>query len=132
MNFHYQNGTDIIQPGDIVIILLVALGIFVLVQIMNGVVNIATARHMKRQAKLQSELREDENRIMDEHWEDVIIKYSEIMEKLLENEGKVDFMLESLQDIEEVAKPKKIRGKYKPRKPKLLENKKSPSDTQGG
>jgi predicted Holliday junction resolvase-like endonuclease len=129
-SFHYPDSSDMIQQGDFVIILLASLAIFVLIQLMNGIMNILTARFMKKRAQLEEQVREDEARLMAEQWEDVIVKFSEIMEKTLDLEEKLDYIIENI-DVykpETIVIPKK-RGKYKPRQPKGLEHKKTPPES---
>lgn len=132
LNQAYLNGADLIQPGDLVIILLVALGIFVLVQIMNGFVNIMTARNMRRNIKIQSEISEQENRLRAEEREDIIHKFSQIIEVNIDLDDKVDYLMTYFDDLRYNSEPKhtksKKRGKYGPRKRKEIEHKKTPSE----
>jgi hypothetical protein len=129
LDFHYFDGWDIIQPRDFVHILLLTIGTIILIQIVNGIMNILTARHFKKMAKLEQQAREDEARLMAEQWESVITKFSDIIEMNIDMNEKLDFLIENIEFPEppEVIIPKK-RGKYKPRKPKVLEHQKTPSE----
>ena len=125
-DFLFPDYADVIQPGDLVFLLSIALGVFVLVQIMNGIVNILTARNMRKHALLQAQVKEDENRLMAEQWEAVIRKFSEIVEISLNNEEKLDYLIENMDDLfpKPEKKPKsRTRGPYGPRKPKVIEHK---------
>ena len=130
LDFHYVNGWDIIQPEDFVHILLATISIIILIQIVNGIINILTARRFRKMAKLEQEIREDEARLMAEQWESVITKFSDIMEKCLDADEKLDFIIENIDVFRapEVIIPRK-RGKYKPRKPKVIEHKKTPPES---
>lgn len=124
-NFHYFDGWDIIQSEDFVHILLMTIAIIIFIQIINGIMNILTARHFRKIVRVEQQIREDESRLMGEQWESVITKFSDIMEKTIDAEEKLDYIIENI----EVYKPKMViipkkRGKYKPRKPKVLEHKK--------
>ena len=113
-----------------------AIGFFVLVQLLNGIVNILTTNQLKRISQAQAELRATENELQAEQWESVIIKFSDIIEKLNTQEDRQQLHFEELMDIlERIPPPPKEtrkRGPYKPRKPKELVHKKTlPEDQEG-
>jgi hypothetical protein len=112
----------------------IALGIFALFQVINGITNILTARYMKKRAQLEAQIREDEARLMSEQWDSVIIKFSDVMEKvvlieeqLIVMDGNIkeladdvfDVILQSARD----SSVKNARGPYGPRKKKTIEHK---------
>ena len=89
---------------------------------------------MKKIAKAQAEVRDEELVLQSALWESINIKLADIMEKLaiLENGDFVTHnALEALQeDVFDAyiknSGVKKTRGPYKPRKPKELDHKKAP------
>jgi len=87
-------------------VLVGAIAFFILCQVGNGIMNIMAARFVRRQAKLNATLREEEARANFDQMESINIKFEELMIR-----------------IEQVSnnKPRIIRGKYKPRKPKGIE-----------
>jgi len=120
----------VVTEGELMLIVLAALGIFIAIQIMNGILNIMTARHLKKHALLRNEAQENENRIMAEQWENVIVKFSDIMESSIDAHDKLDYIMENLDEFKNPIEEKsRKRGKYKPRKPKALEHKKTPPET---
>lgn len=119
------------------LLLSIAFGVFILVQIMNGVVNIITARTLKKHALLQAQMKEREYIAMEEHQEDIILKFSEIMDELIDASDEQDKLEERLFIIEQslneicciLAPPEerrvspRPRGPYGPRKNKALGHK---------
>jgi tetrahydromethanopterin S-methyltransferase subunit B len=87
---------------------------------------------MKRRAKLQAQIDEEESRLMSEQWELVIHKFSDIMEKCLDLEDKIEYIMENIDhhtpEVQIIPKKRGKRGKYGPRKPKVLDHKKTPPE----
>lgn len=89
--------------------LIFALCFFIFCQILNATLNFLTARSMRKNQKTAYQNREDEARHHFEQMEAINIKLAQILE-MLDNPKPV----------------KVIRGKYKPRRPKEIEHKKTP------
>lgn len=131
LGLYHLDGLDIIQPEDFMLILLIAIGIFVLIQIVNGIMNILTARQFKKMARREQEIRDDDARLMSEQWEEVIRKFSDIVEMNIETNEKLDYLESYFDDLREASEvidqAQKIktrkRGPYAPRKPKVIEHK---------
>lgn len=87
------------------VVLIGAIAFFVICQIANGIMNIMSARFVRKQAKLNAILREEEARANFEQMEAINIKFEELMIRM---------------DQVSNQKPRVIRGKYKPRKPKEI------------
>ena len=105
--------------NDLVIL---AIAFFVLIQLISGVFNILIAHNLKKIAKAQSQIREEEHILQSAQWEAVTIKFNDIMEKLSVIEEDIfDAYIKS-------SGVKKTRGPYKPRKPKELSHKKTPPE----
>lgn len=94
---------------------------------------------MKKRAQLEAQIREDEARLMSEQWDSVIIKFSDVMEKLISLEGEIDFLSGNIKgladDVFDViiqnardSSVKNARGPYGPRKKKTIEHKKTPPE----
>ena len=97
--------------------------------------NIITANQIKKITQAQIELRLEENTLQADQWESVIVKFSDIIEKLNNQEDRQQLHFEELMDIlERMPPPPKAnkRGPYKPRKPKELVHKKTLPDIQEG
>lgn len=126
IDFHVIDWGDIAKGDNLVIFLLVAIGIFILIQIMNGILNILTARDFKKKVALESQIRAEESTYFAAQWENVLLNQTQIIKRL----DILDTNLHALQDdVFDVIvgnakeeKPKK-RGPYKSRKPKVLEHK---------
>lgn len=118
-------------------LLSIAFGVFILGQIMNGILNIWTAKSLKKTALLQDQLNNNDHRMMCDYQEDVILKFSEIMDELIdardeqtELERRLFVIEQSLNEIccilsppEERRASPKPRGPYGPRKNKALGHK---------
>jgi hypothetical protein len=91
-------------------VLIGSIGFFVICQIANGIMNIMAARFVRRQAVLNAKLREEEARANFEQMEAINIKFEELMIRMEQVTNQ---------------KPRVIRGKYKPRRPKGIEHKDS-------
>jgi hypothetical protein len=89
-------------------VLIGSIGFFVICQVANGIMNIMSARFVRRQAVLNAKLREEEARANFEQMESINIKFEELMIRMEQVSNQ---------------KPRVIRGKYKPRKPKGIEHK---------
>jgi hypothetical protein len=126
-----------IQSGKAIFLFSIAFGIFILIQIMNGIVNILAAINMKKHALLQAQMKEREYVAMQAHREDIIFKFEEIMDELVNTRDQRDElslrifrMEEYLNEIcgfltppEEKKVRAKPRGPYGPRKRKAIEHK---------
>ena len=133
-----------IQSGNAMFLLSIALGVFVFVQILNGIVNIMTARNMRKHALLQAQMKDREYIALEQHQEDVIVKFSEIMDELIdardehaELEKRLFIIEQSLNEICFIIAPPeerkiipKPRGPYGPRKRKELAHKEDKNDGQ--
>ncbi len=119
------------------LLLSIAFGVFILGQIMNGILNIWTAKSLKKTALLQDQLKSNDHRMMREYQEDIVLKFSEIMDELIdardrqeELEGCLFTIEQSLNEIccilappEERRVSSRPRGPYGPRKNKALGHK---------
>jgi len=109
------------------LVLICSLAFFVLCQIFNGIVNLCTARYMRKKSELQEKIREDEARSHYEQSERMIMRFNHISDRLNEAEDIATFRFEEImQALEEMPQQPigiKKRGKYKPRKPKAIEHK---------
>lgn len=103
-----------------------------MVQLVNGVVNIITARQLKKITESQAELRNQENALQAEQWESVIVKFSDIIDQTntMEDANQLRFeeIMDHLDAIPYPEKATKKRGPYKPRQKKGIEHKKTPSN----
>lgn len=112
------------------------LGFIALILILKSFFDLMISRSLVKVLKKRDELHEAENILQAEQWENVIVKFSDIMEKLIEIDDRHDDIIEALSDIiHKLPHPPKarimkgnIRGPYGPRKKKGIEHKKTPSN----
>ena len=113
-------------------ILIIAIGFFVMIQLLNGIVNIITARHLKKITTAQMEIRSEENILQSEQWQSVTLKLDDIVDYLndAEHHRQVNFqyIMDVLEDIPLPPKANNIRKPYGPRKKKAIEHKKTPPE----
>lgn len=128
----YIAAIDVIQPGDLVIILLIALGIFVLIQFMNGIINITTARYMRKQMELKNQMDIQNSADLAERFDGIHESIACIQDCIDTIHFDVQYLRDDVYDAlkmdrREEGIPRK-RGKYGPRKRKALEHKKTPPE----
>jgi hypothetical protein len=97
------------------VLLIGSLGFFVGCQIINGIMNITTAKFVKRQTVLHAKVREEEARANFDQIEAISIKLELLSQsfQVLEDYIRYDLDLD---------KKSRKRGPYKPRKPKGIEH----------
>lgn len=110
-------------------ILIIGIGFFVLVQLINGIFNILIASNLKKIAIGQSKIRDEEVILLAQQWENILIKFEEIREKFEVLEVKIDRISEDVFDAYiQQSDVKKKRGPYKPRRLKEIGHKKTPPE----